>query len=105
MGVITVEIPQPIKKTFRIEDVNAASALLRQLEDTSSGLLEELSGEIDRWENEQDTATSGAVSKASTLRKKMESSIDVLPLPLRPADSPIPLSPRVLQAKVLQLSL
>ena len=64
MGVITVEIPQPIKKTFRIEDVNAASALLRQLEDTSSDLLEELSGEVDRWEKEQDTATSGAIRMA-----------------------------------------
>ena len=70
MGVITIEIPQPIKKTFRIEDVNAASALIRQLEDTSSDLLKELSAEVDRWESEQDTETSNAVSKASTLRKK-----------------------------------
>jgi len=70
MGVITVEIPQSIKKTFRIEDIEEASALIRQLEDTSTDLLKELSAEVDRWESEQDTETSNAVSKASTLRKK-----------------------------------
>jgi hypothetical protein len=70
MGVITVEIPQPIKRTFRIEDIDEASALLRQLEETSGDLLKELSAEVDRWESEQDTETSNAVSKASTLRKK-----------------------------------
>jgi hypothetical protein len=70
MGVITVEIPQPIKKTFRIDDKDEASALLRQLEDTSMDILKELSAEVDRWEQEQDPLTSAAVSKASALRKK-----------------------------------
>jgi hypothetical protein len=70
MGIITVEIPQPIKKTFRIEDIEEASALIRQLEETSGTLLKELSAEVDRWEGEQDIETSNAVSKASALRKK-----------------------------------
>ena len=61
MGVIKVEIPQRIKRKFRIKNKDVASAILRQLKETPDAVLQELSNEIDRWEREQDQPTSTAV--------------------------------------------
>ncbi len=70
MGVITVEVPQNINKTFRIKDKKAATAILRQLETQPEALLAELSSEVDRWEKEHDTSTKRSVESTNELRRR-----------------------------------
>lgn len=70
MGIITVEVPQKINKTFKIKDKKAASAIIRQLESQPNDILSELSAEVDRWEKVSDVKTKRSVDTAKELRRQ-----------------------------------